>query len=158
VPTRAAPTSAPHAAAPKWLNWSAGTHTAKLTLIANYNNSLSGYNFNGYGNGKMTVTVPAGAHVQVTFENKSAVLTHSFLITPYDKRNSTGTYPLAFHGASSTNPTTGTNKGTIEHHSFVAGKVGKYAIVCALPGHEPAGMWDVLVVKSGGSATITFSK
>jgi Sulfocyanin (SoxE) domain len=136
----AAPTAASHTAAPKWLTWNAGTHTASLTLIADYTGAIGGYNFNGYGKGKMTVTVPVGAHVNVTFGNRSAALNHGFVITSYAKRTSTGPYPLAFNGASSTKPTIGTIKGKTEHHSFVAGKVGTYAILCAVPGHAVMGM------------------
>jgi uncharacterized cupredoxin-like copper-binding protein len=41
------------------------------------------------------------------------------------------------------------------HFSFVANKAGTYAIVCAVPGHAVAGMWDVLKVTRGGTAKIT---
>ena len=154
-PARGAPVPTSRTAAPKWLTWNARTHTASLTLIAGYNNAVSGYNFNGYGNGKMTVTVPVGARVNVTFSNKSAALNHGFVVTPYADRNTSGSFPVAFKGASSANPTTGTLKGKVEHHSFVANKAGKYAIVCAVPGHATSGMWDVLQVVKGGSAMIT---
>lgn len=152
----AAPAAASHAAAPKWLSWNAATHTASLTLIADYNGAIGGYNFNGYGKGKMTVTVPVGAHVNVIFSNRSAALNHGFVITSYAKRTSTGPYPLAFNGASSTKPTVGTIKGKTEHHSFVAGKVGTYAILCAVPGHVETGMWDVFQVVKSGAAKISF--
>ena len=90
-PTRAAPVQLSHAAKPKWLSWNATTHTAAITLIASYTSVLDGYNFNGYGKGKMIITVPVGAHVKVSFKNKSAALTHSALITPYSQRNTAGT-------------------------------------------------------------------
>jgi uncharacterized cupredoxin-like copper-binding protein len=38
----------------------------------------------------------------------------------------------------------------------VANKTGTYAVVCAVPGHAAAGMWDVFQVRTGGSATIRF--
>jgi len=152
----AAPPPASQTAAPKWLTWNAGTHTASLTLIADYTSAISGYNFDGAGKGKMTVTVPVGAHVNVTFSNRSAALTHGFVVTSYAKRTSTGPFPPAFKGASSTNPTNGTTKGKTEHHSFVAGKVGKYALLCAVPGHVATGMWDVFQVVKSGAAKISF--
>src|SRR5689334_8345943 len=62
-----------HTSAPKWLVVNAKTKTAVLTLIAAYNNNLSGFNFNGYGNGKMVVSVPVNYHVNVVFSNKSAL-------------------------------------------------------------------------------------
>jgi sulfocyanin len=148
----AAPTRAPH-----WLVWNAKTHTATLTLIAGYNNNIGGFNFNGYGNGKMTITVPNGAHVNVVFSNDSA-LPHSALFTPLNKRNSTGRYPLAFKGATSPNATNGVAKGKTQKFSFVANKAGSYALVCAVPGHEAAGMWDTFVVAKKGNASIAFKK
>jgi uncharacterized cupredoxin-like copper-binding protein len=35
--------------------------------------------------------------------------------------------------------------------------VGTYAIVCAVPGHAVAGMWDVFKVVKNGVATVTTS-
>jgi sulfocyanin len=146
-------------ASPRWLTWNASTKTTSLTLTAAYNNTLQGFNFNGAGKGRMTVTIPVGAHIKVTFTNKGVgpAPTHSFLITPYADRNTTGTFPLAFKGASSSHPTAGTAKGRTEHISFVANKTGTYAVVCAVPGHAAAGMWDVFQVRTGGSATIRFN-
>ena len=149
--------SAAQTRAPHWLVWNAKSHTATLTLIGGYNNNIGGFNFNGYGNGKMTITVPNGAHVNVVFSNNSA-LPHSVLFTPFSKRNSTGGYPLAFKGASSPNATNGTAKGKTQKFSFVANKVGQYAIVCSVPGHESAGMWDTFVVAKSGNAAMTFKK
>jgi sulfocyanin len=143
-----------HAAASQWLKWNAKTHTASLTLTAAYNNALQGFNFNGYGNGKLAVTVPVGARVKVTFTNKAAGVTHSFVITPYKDRNSASSFPVAFAGASSPDASAGTAKGKTIRASFVAKKAGKYAIVCAVPGHVPAGMWDVFQVRKAASATI----
>lgn len=145
----AAPTRAPH-----WLVWNAKTHTATLTVIAGYK---GGFDFNGYSKGKMTITVPNGAHVNVVFSNDSTI-PHSALFTPYSKRTSTGSYPLAFKGASSSNATNGVAKGKTQKFSFVANKAGTYALVCAVPGHAIAGMWDTFVVAKKGNASIAFKK
>jgi Sulfocyanin (SoxE) domain len=155
-PTLAAHRFASQPKAPRWLVWNARTHSVSLTLIAGYTKALSGYNFNGYGNGKMVITVPVGAKLNVTFSNKSTTLAHGLLFTPYADRNSTSSLPVAFHGGSIPHATTGITAGKVVKFSFVAGKVGKYAIVCPVPGHEPAGMWDVLNVVRHGSATIKF--
>jgi sulfocyanin len=138
----------------RWLAWNAATHTATLTLIANYNNTLGGFNFNGYGDGKMAITVPVGAHVDVHFSNKGSI-PHSAFITPWSDRTSTSGFATAFKGASTANPTSGTTAGTTQTFSFVASKAGKYALVCAVPGHETAGMWDVFMVTSGGTPSVT---
>jgi len=38
----------------------------------------------------------------------------------------------------------------------MASKAGTYALVCGVPGHEAAGMWDVLKVTPKGTASLSF--
>jgi len=38
----------------------------------------------------------------------------------------------------------------------LASKAGTYALVCGVPGHEAAGMWDVLKVTPKGTASLSF--
>src|SRR5919199_4974164 len=140
---------------PQWLAANATTHTITLTLIAAYSNALSGFNFNGYGHGKMVVSVPVGSHVTVIFRNKSAV-PHSALVTAYAKRTSTSGFSPVFSGASSPHPARGIVAGQTQRFSFVAVREGTYALVCAVPGHAAAGMWDVLQVTRGGKAALRF--
>src|SRR5881409_2135884 len=71
------------AATPPWLVANAKTRTATLRLIAAYTNALNGFNFNGYGNGKMVITIPVCYRVTVIFSNKSSV-PHSAVFTPYN--------------------------------------------------------------------------
>jgi sulfocyanin len=152
---RAVPTKrpAPPATGP-WLKWDAATHTAALTLIAGYNDAQSGFNFNGAGNGNMVISIPVGARVTVTFSNKGS-LPHSAVVTPWSNRTGTSGFPAAFSGSSSPNPASGITAGTTQHFSFTAVKEGKYAIVCAVPGHAAAGMWDVFTVTHGGQPSVT---
>jgi sulfocyanin len=149
VPTKS---SASQAAGP-WLSWDASTHTAALTLIAGYNNAQSGFNFNGAGNGNMMINIPVGARVTVAFSNKSS-LPHSAVVTPWSNRTGTSGFPAAFSGSSSPNPASGVTAGTTQHFSFTVVKEGKYAIVCAVPGHAAAGMWDVFTVTHGGQPSV----
>lgn len=149
------PVSAHHAGGtPSWLVNNAKTKTATLTVIAGYK---GGFDFNGYGQGKLTVTVPAGYHVNVVFSN-NASLPHSVLFTTYDKRNSASSFPLAFKGSSSPNPMSGIAKGPTQKFSFVANKVGTYAMVCGVPGHALGGMWDTFKVVKSGAPSINPSK
>jgi sulfocyanin len=144
-----------HAAStPTWVANNAKTKTATLTVIAGYK---GGFDFNGYMQGKMTITVPVGYHVNVVFSNNAA-LPHSLVFTTYDKRTAASGITAAFKGASTPNPTSGTAKGKTEKFSFVANKVGTYAMVCAVPGHALAGMWDVFTVAKSGTPGIKFSK
>ena len=149
------PTAAAHrpAGTPRWLVVNARARTVNLTLTAAYNGTLSGFNFDGDGKGKMVVSVPAGYTVNVIFTNKSPV-PHSAVVTAYSKRTSASGFTPVFHGASTPNPAAGSPQNKTQRFSFVANKAGTYAIVCAVPGHAVGGMWDVLRVTRGGQATI----
>jgi sulfocyanin len=145
------PAAAAHRSAgtPHWLVVSGRTVT--LTLIAGYKGG--GFDFNGDSNGKMVISVPAGYKVNVIFSNRGAA-PHSAVFTLYNKRTSVSGFPLAFPGAGSPNYRSGIGKGKTQRFSFMANKVGKYALVCAVPGHAAAGMWDVFQVTRGGKASI----
>jgi sulfocyanin len=144
------PAAAAHrpAATPRWLVVSG--HSVTLTLIAAYK---GGFDFNGDSNGKMVVSVPAGYTVHVNFTNKSS-LAHSAVITAFSERTGSSGIKPVFRGASTPNPASGTARGTTVHFNFVPNKAGKYAIVCAVPGHAAGGMWDVFMVTKGGKPSI----
>jgi sulfocyanin len=143
------PATAAHqpAGMPRWLVVDAKARTVTLTLTAAYTSAVGGFNFNGDARGKMTVSVPVGYRVNVIFTNKSTI-PHSAVITAFNKRNSVSGFPLAFPGAGSPKPydVRGIGKGKTQRFSFVAKKVGTYAIVCAVPSHAVSGMWDVFKV------------
>lgn len=149
--------AASHSASrPTWLAVNAKVHAVTLTLIAGYNSALSGFNFDGYGNGKMVIYVPRGYRVNVVFSNK-AQFPHSAVFTPFADKDRQDGYPLAFKGSASPAPADGLLAGT-QRFSFVAGKTGTYALVCGVPGHEPIGMWDTLKVTNGGTAHLMLSR
>lgn len=110
-----------------------------------------GFNFDGYGNGKLTVTVPEGWKVVVTCTNRQS-LPHSCAIVS----GPSSTTP-AFLGASTPDPTTGLPQGQSATFSFTPNQTGTYRIACLVPGHEDAGMWDTLVVAWGSSPSISTS-
>ena len=154
VDTHAAPTQAK---VPTWLTFNAKAKTASLLLISGYNSNLSGFNFDGYGNGKMTVTVPLGYKVTVTFTNQAASA-HSAVIAPYADKTTSGSIKPAFSGATSPDAVSGTPSGKTVKFTFVAKPAGTYVIVCAVPGHNLIGMWDVFKVAASGQPSIAFSK
>jgi sulfocyanin len=143
--TTTGPTSAS-----QFLSYQASTKTVTLKLVAGYNSSLSGFNFNGDGNGKMVVTVPVGWKVTVDLTNKG-LLPHSAAIVT-DTANST---TLAFAGAEIANVTTGIAPGATATFTFTPNKAGTYRIACLVPGHEALGMWDTLKVVSSGNPAIS---
>jgi sulfocyanin len=143
--------AAPAGKAPTWIVTKG--KTVNLTLIAAYK---GGFDFNGYSKGAMTITVPTGDTVNVTFSNASSI-PHSAQFIAFAKTPPVSSVSTAFKGANSPNPTNGTAKGTTQKFSFKANKAGKYLLICAVPGHAAAGMWDNLVVASSakvGSITV----
>ena len=131
----------------------ASAHTATLALVAGSTTANSGFNFNGASKGQLVVTIPAGYKLTVHFSN-AAALPHSAVVTAYTNRTA-ASFPPAFPGAATPNAVTGVGQGAKQTFTFTAKTVGTYAIVCAVPGHAAAGMWDVLQVTQGGLASIT---
>jgi len=130
-----------------WMTYSPAAKTATLKLVAGYNTNLGGFNFNGYGNGRMVVSIPTGWKVTVDFSNQGQ-LPHSVAIV----HTKTSTAP-AFPGAGLAGGllTSGLAQGKAATFTFVAGAPGTYRIVCLVPGHEAAGMWDTFVVTGAGT-------
>ena len=126
--------------------------TVELTLVAGKTNDNSSLNFNGYSNGKMALTVPAGWTVVVHYRNLSP-LRHSFDVIPYTGKQPDAPPPSpAFKGATTRDPVNGIEVGKEETITFVADKAGKYEYLCGVAGHAPAGMWNYLVVSSTAKA------
>jgi hypothetical protein len=124
-----------------WLSFDSSARTVTLRLIAAYNDAYGGFNFNGYGKGQVLIDVPRGWRVNVRCSNNSSSMLHSCAVV----RGVGGGAPV-FPGAASPDP----HDGLPPHHqavfSFRAARTGTYRIVCLVPGHEQAGMWDVLDV------------
>ncbi len=139
-----------------WLVADTRRHTATLTLIAGYTSALAGFNFDGYGKGALVVRIPSGYRVTVIYQNRGAY-PHSVLVTPYAKKDLETDWPVAFPGAISTDAQEGARPGSAQRFSFVVHRVGIYAIICAVAGHEQAGMWDVLRVTRGGTPSLTIA-
>jgi hypothetical protein len=128
------------AGAGRWLSWNASARTASLTLVAGYNGANNGFNFDGYGRGRLLVQVPLGWRVTATCTNAGS-MRHSCAIVPGPM-----TAVPAFAGATTPDPVLGLEKGKTARFTFTASRSGTYRIACLVPGHEEARMWDVLVV------------
>ena len=153
TPTPAGPGPSQAPAGTRALVANAAAHTAMLLLVAGLGSANSGFNFDGASNGRLVVSIPVGYKVTVKFSN-AAGLAHSAVVTAYANR-AAASFPPAFPGATTPNASTGVGQGVRQTFTFTATKVGTYAIVCAVPGHAAAGMWDVLKVTQGGSASLT---
>jgi hypothetical protein len=119
-----------------------------LTLVAGYDSSNNGFNFDGYGRGELLVTVPMRWRVKVTCVDRGG-MRHSCVVV-----DGAMTAQPAFKGASVPNPTYGLQPGQSATFSFVASRTGSFRLACLVPGHEEARMWDVLEVTRGGKPSI----
>jgi hypothetical protein len=141
---------APAASTPatRWLSWNQAQHTAQLLLLAGDGGANNGFNFDGYGRGKLLVRIPVGWRLTVTCRNVGA------------RRNScavvrgAGTTAPAFPGAATPLPTLGVPPGQTARFTFIATRVGTFRIACLVPGHEEARMWAVLDVVPDGAPGI----
>lgn len=140
------PPSAGEAPPTKYLSLSAEPKTLGLQVLAAQGAVGGGLNFNGFNRGGMTVTIPQGYTVNVTFKNVSQS-PHSALITNVNqiKEVQAGTAKPAFAGASTDDPESGITSGS-QYFDFVAEKTGTYALLCGLAGHAIGGQWNYVKV------------
>lgn len=131
----------------RFLAVDARRHTATITLIASYNGTNSGFNFDGYSRYLMW-TVPRGWTVRVVCKNDGP-LRHSCAVV----RNAGSAGP-AFPGAATPQPLIGLEEGHTASFSFKASKTGVYRFTCLVPGHEVARMWDVLQIVRRGKPSV----
>jgi sulfocyanin len=150
--------SAPHSSGaeevtPGWLTFDADTQVVEVRLVGAANGANGTMNFNGYGNGDMTIVVPLGWRVNVEFFNQGlAALPHSLVVidavTPLPMEGGVPTFPRAL----TTRLVPGLEAGKGDSFSFVANKVGRYLLFCGVTGHGVAGMWNYLEVARGAKA------
>jgi sulfocyanin len=119
---------------------------ATFLIVAAQTPANGELNFNGADKGRLVITVPAGAAVQMTLTNKGS-LPHSLQIIPFSDKLPAAAVPApAFPGAQSKNAQTGITKGQTETIQFTASKPGKYLLTCGFPGHALLGMYGIFEV------------
>ncbi|MGH2390028.1 MAG: sulfocyanin-like copper-binding protein, partial [Chloroflexota bacterium] len=111
-------------------------------VVAASTNDNNGFNFDGYAKGKANFVVPSGWHADFIFTN-NATLPHSMAVVPTLKI-SAKTTPFA----ATPNPRAGIGAGKTQYAGWGLAPPGpgKYYLVCLVPGHITAGMWDYLTV------------
>ena len=122
------------------------TKTATFQLVAGQTNLNSGLNFNGFNDGKLTLTVPQNWNVVIEFANKDPNLPHSAEVVDTTKPMPAGPVDPTFARATTTKLMNGLASGEADTFRFVANKAGSFMIFCAVPGHGLAGMWIRLTV------------
>lgn len=140
------------AAGPMTAGLAAPAHSAEVSIIAGKADADSGFDFNGYQKGAMTITVPVGWQVDMQFTNAND-LPHSLAVLPVgaEKQPAPSAAPV-FPGATTKEFQAGLPKGTKQTLTFEAAKSGTYVLVCGVAGHSVAGMWDRLVVSPTADA------
>ena len=136
-----------------WGTPTLGAPAAQFTIVAGQGPANGEMNFNGASNGKLVITVPQGAQVRLTLENKGA-LPHSLELIPNTTQlPAQAANPPAFAGAETPDPIAGTTKGKTQAAQFTATKPGKYLLICGFPGHALLGMYATVIVAPSSSAT-----
>jgi len=132
---------------PAWMTVDAVKRSVRLLIAGSADGTNGTMNFNGYGQGEMSVNVPLGWTVRVDFENKGlAALPHSLvIINPVTPLPIEGGVP-AFPRALTVKLVPGLLAGETDSFEFVADKEGRFLFFCGVTGHGVAGMWDYLSV------------
>jgi hypothetical protein len=127
-----------------WLSWNARTRTARVLLVAGYDSTNNGFNFDGYARGRLLFRVPRGWRLTVVCKN-AGTRNHSCAVV-----RGAGSGRIAFPGATTPEPAQGLSPGRSATFTFRASRLGVYRFVCLVPGHELAREYDVLeIVRSG---------
>jgi hypothetical protein len=131
----------------RFLAVDAHRHRVTITLIASYDGTNGGFNFDGYSRYLMW-TVPRGWAVHVVCTNRGP-LRHSCGVV-----QGAGSTKPAFRGAATPQPLVGLGSGGTARFTFRAGRTGVFRFACLVPGHEDARMWEVLKITRGGKPRV----
>jgi sulfocyanin len=142
-----------------WLKFDADKKLVQLRLVGAKDGTNGTMNFNGYGNGNMTVTVPFGWRLEVEFINKGlGALPHSLVVieevSPLPIEGGKPAFPRALTRAL----VPGLGAGESDTFDFVANREGRFLLFCGTTGHGVAGMWDYLVVSRKAEVPVVHVK
>jgi sulfocyanin len=140
-------------ALPSWVHPDPAHKKVSLKVIAANGGANGTLNFNGYANGQMTVTVPAGWRVHIDFVNSGAgALPHSLEVIRPVKPLPLQGIPPAIPRAESRDLIDGIPPQQTDSFDFTAAPAGQYLWVCGFPSHGTSGMWDRFNVSSSAKA------
>ncbi len=147
--TLAAQSGSPPRIDSTWLVTDVPTKSVQFQLIAGFSGLNGALNFNGFGDGGLTFTAPAGWHVVIHFINHDGMLPHSAIVIADSLVPTTGASSPAFSQAVTLKVQEGLTSTERDDMKFVADKAGSYLIICGVPGHAAAGMWIRFNVEVG---------
>ena len=125
----------------------ARTHTATVTLIASYDDTNNGFNFDGYSR-ELMWKVPRNWKIRVICKNRGPLRNSCAVV------HGANTTKPAFRHASTPQPTIGMGAGHQASFTFRASRIGVFRFASLVPGHEEARQWDVLSVVRGGRPSV----
>jgi sulfocyanin len=131
-----------------WLTVDTTARIATFQLTSGLTQLNGGLNFNGFNDGKLTLTVPQNWNVVIQSVNKDANLAHSAEVIDTTKPIPAGPADPTFARAMTTKLANGLSNGEADTVRFVATKAGSFLIFCGVPGHGLAGMWIRLKVSA----------
>ena len=142
------------ATVPSWMHVDPAHKKVAMTISMASDDANGTLNFNGFGHGDLTITVPSGWNVDMTVVNAGeGAIPHSLEVIPVAPAlPGVGVEPAAFSGAETTDLVRGMAVGATDHATFVASKSGRYWLFCGVAGHGTGGMWDYFVVSSSAKA------
>ena len=121
------------------VSFDAASNTVTFKLVA------GPFDWNGFGNGQATLTVPPKSSIVVNFVQDDG--------TPHSAEVASGEGPLPNSGGNPAIPRAYTNKvveglpqGATDVMKFSVPDSGKFRIICGVPGHATGGMWIWMVI------------
>jgi len=125
-----------------WLKWNATTRTATFKLIAGVpGRAKSPFNFNGYTDGELTLTVPENSAVVMNFVNDDGTPHSAEIIGDQPPIPNMAPDQPAIPRAYSRAVSEGIAQFGTDVLRFKAAPAGSYLIFCGVPGHGLSGMW-----------------
>ena len=121
------------------VSFDAASNTVTFKLVA------GPFNWNGFGNGEATLTVPPKSNLVVNFVQDDG--------TPHSAEVALGEGPVPNSGGNPAIPRAYTNKvveglpqGATDVMKFSVTDSGRFRIICGVPGHATGGMWIWMVI------------
>ena len=141
----ATPATAKERFVPTWMNFDTGAQKVTMDVVAGFNPNNSNWNFNGYYDGDMSVVVPEGWQVEITFTHLDGAVPHSLVVMADPGEDKlplqAGREHAAFPRAYSKSPEQGISARDQDTISFKADQTGEFLWFCGVPGHGQSGMW-----------------
>ena len=135
---------------PSWMKVDAAKKSVSLDLVSGWNAENGALNYNGYFQGDMTLVMPVGWIVKVSFTNHDGMLPHSMLVTKQyakdDIPQEAGNAEVAISKAYTDNPIGGLAPNEKDDFSFKTSDAGSFWLFCGVPGHGQQGMYVDLKV------------